>query len=153
MPARPIIKKMISLMIFLKTEGATNARKTHRSPATTTRPAANFPRERCRQIQNTKRVNEYLKPNYQMFSVQSPNPTSFRPDPAKAVTLVTQGVGCCPYKDATCCKDHTHCCPHGITIITHRVKPVVTKRTTGNISSTANPSPSHLRGSKGCCKS
>ena len=50
-----------------------------------------------------------------MFSVQSPNPTSF-PDPAKALTLVTQGVGCCPYKDATCCKDHTHCCPHGITI-------------------------------------
>merc|ERR1711990_944235 len=23
--------------------------------------------------------------------------------------------GCCPYKDATCCKDQTHCCPHGLT--------------------------------------
>jgi len=26
-----------------------------------------------------------------------------------------EGVGCCPYKDATCCKDRTHCCPHGLT--------------------------------------
>merc|ERR1712038_1574352 len=26
-----------------------------------------------------------------------------------------EGVGCCPYKDATCCKDQTHCCPHGLT--------------------------------------
>jgi hypothetical protein len=21
--------------------------------------------------------------------------------------------GCCPYKDADCCSDHAHCCPHG----------------------------------------
>jgi len=26
-----------------------------------------------------------------------------------------EGVGCCPYQDATCCKDRTHCCPHGMT--------------------------------------
>ena len=29
------------------------------------------------------------------------------------IKLFLQGVGCCPYKDATCCKDQTHCCPHG----------------------------------------
>merc|ERR1712080_621905 len=26
-----------------------------------------------------------------------------------------QGVGCCPYREATCCEDKTHCCPHGLT--------------------------------------
>eukprot|EP00092_Neocalanus_flemingeri_P026641 GFUD01028876.1.p1 GENE.GFUD01028876.1~~GFUD01028876.1.p1 ORF type:complete len:191 (+),score=28.43 GFUD01028876.1:102-674(+) len=26
-----------------------------------------------------------------------------------------EGVGCCPYPKATCCKDRTHCCPHGLT--------------------------------------
>jgi len=25
-----------------------------------------------------------------------------------------EGVGCCPYPRATCCKDRTHCCPHGL---------------------------------------
>jgi len=25
-----------------------------------------------------------------------------------------EGVGCCPYKEATCCRDRTHCCPHGL---------------------------------------
>jgi hypothetical protein len=27
--------------------------------------------------------------------------------------LTPRGVGCCPYKDATCCGDGIHCCPNG----------------------------------------
>ncbi|TRY79704.1 hypothetical protein TCAL_05983 [Tigriopus californicus] len=26
---------------------------------------------------------------------------------------MTHGFGCCPMPKATCCKDRTHCCPHG----------------------------------------
>jgi len=26
-----------------------------------------------------------------------------------------EGVGCCPFPHATCCKDRTHCCPNGLT--------------------------------------
>merc|ERR550539_1567956 len=26
-----------------------------------------------------------------------------------------QGIGCCPYRGATCCADQMHCCPHGMT--------------------------------------
>merc|ERR1712168_1451806 len=25
-----------------------------------------------------------------------------------------QGIGCCPYPEATCCKDKMHCCPSGM---------------------------------------
>merc|ERR1711974_67028 len=25
-----------------------------------------------------------------------------------------EGIGCCPYPDATCCADKMHCCPHGM---------------------------------------
>ena len=28
--------------------------------------------------------------------------------------------GCCPYKDAVCCEDREHCCPHGMTCDTQR---------------------------------
>ena len=41
------------------------------------------------------------------------NPKSGFLSPKKSSEI--QGVGCCPYKDATCCKDRTHCCPHGNT--------------------------------------
>ena len=27
--------------------------------------------------------------------------------------LATGGYGCCPYKEAVCCSDRKHCCPHG----------------------------------------
>lgn len=26
-----------------------------------------------------------------------------------------EGEGCCPFPNATCCSDKTHCCPHGLT--------------------------------------
>ena len=29
--------------------------------------------------------------------------------------LTPQGVGCCPYENASCCADGLHCCPNGFT--------------------------------------
>merc|ERR1719276_553575 len=38
------------------------------------------------------------------------------PDSATCCPLPKgEGEGCCPFPDATCCSDKTHCCPHGLT--------------------------------------
>jgi len=50
-------------------------------------------------------------------SHQCPQDPSFSCNDDQTCCLLPkgEGVGCCPYKDATCCKDRTHCCPHGLT--------------------------------------
>jgi prephenate dehydrogenase len=35
------------------------------------------------------------------------------PDGSTCCALSSGGFGCCPYDGATCCADHTHCCPNG----------------------------------------
>jgi len=35
------------------------------------------------------------------------------PDGSTCCALSSGGFGCCPYEGATCCSDHTHCCPNG----------------------------------------
>ena len=37
------------------------------------------------------------------------------PDGYTCCKLESGGFGCCPYKEAVCCSDGLHCCPHGTT--------------------------------------
>lgn len=44
-------------------------------------------------------------------SITCPGGQSSCPDSSTCCLLTSGDYGCCPYPEATCCKDHLHCCP------------------------------------------
>ena len=43
-----------------------------------------------------------------------PDEKSFCEDDMTCCKLFDGDYGCCPFKDASCCLDGKHCCPHGL---------------------------------------
>lgn len=48
-----------------------------------------------------------------VFSAQCPDKKSVCPGSTTCCALSGGQYGCCPYPEATCCKDGAHCCPNG----------------------------------------
>ena len=60
-------------------------------------------------------LQDYFEEEITKDSNQCDDPKEKCPEGETCCTLQKGIYGCCPYANATCCKDMIHCCPNGLT--------------------------------------
>lgn len=75
-------------------------------------PSSSTSRLRCALFLKSPRSSRSLTASDDQYATQCPNGANC-PGTQTCCANGSGGYGCCPYTNAVCCSDHTHCCPSG----------------------------------------